>query len=168
MQRTILVLLVACLFFAVSASGDELPKRVPGLWEEKVVDRLTPGQAQTHRVCVDEQLSDFIKQFRGGQGNCTKPDVHKQGSGYNVDVVCKQEDMTTRTHAVITGDLRQAYKAEVSINYEPPLRGRKEARLLTEARHLGACPTGMRGGDVIAADGTTFNFYDLQKGSSPR
>jgi hypothetical protein len=152
----------------VPADSADLPKRAPGLWEEKFSDSLMPGELRTHRMCVDEKLHDFFMQFGMSQGHCAPPEVRQQGPAYVIEAVCKQAETTMHSRTIVTGDLRQAYKAEISITYEPAFMGRKASRLVAEARHLGACPAGMRGGDVISSDGTKFNFYDLQQGNRPK
>src|SRR5688500_10431700 len=58
---------VAALTCCAPAGGADFPRRAAGLWGEK----MTSGTgAVSHRICVDEKLTDFLK----GPAVCSKQD----------------------------------------------------------------------------------------------
>jgi len=154
--------IITCTVSA-AALGADLPKRAAGLWEEKVSSSAGPGTA-SHRICVDDRLTDFLK----GAGVCSKQEVRPQPDGYVIEAICKHGDSTSRTLTTVTGNLKQAYTAEMRSTHEPAFMGVKESRMTVNARLLGPCPAGMRGGDVTSSDGTKYNFYELEKGVMPK
>ncbi|HEU0203730.1 MAG TPA: DUF3617 family protein [Burkholderiaceae bacterium] len=156
MNRAMLFVLSGSL--AGAAWAAELPKRAPGLWEEQFSSSAAPGLSTT-RTCVDEKLTNFLMTM----GKCSTEEVRRDGARYVVEAVCKQGDATIRTRTVVTGDLRQAYTAEMTTTQEPASANAEQSRVVVKGRHLGPCPSGMRGGDMIAPDGSRMNFYDLDK-----
>jgi hypothetical protein len=50
--------------------------------------------------------------------------------------------------ARITGDMQTSYAMENDMTFTPPRNGMSKARLSMKGVHRGACPAGMKGGDV--------------------
>lgn len=170
------VLAVFAVLAGVSAAPAlDLPTRKSGLWEIKMsfVGRKLPPQVL--KQCVDAATDRLMNSNFSGpaQSACSRQDMQKSGGAIIIDSVCKFEDVTTTTHAVVTGSFDSAYSMQVASKREggPPLPGMApggETRMTIAARWLGPCAAGQKPGDVIMANGMTMNVIDLHKaGGAP-
>lgn len=133
----------------VTRSGDGLIFTTPGLWEitATVDDEAVPG---TSRACVDLELQkkhDVFAQVAPANAGCEKPRRTPVAGGFNYEAVCKVEGATSRVAGELRGDARHVMiRAKVNVAVGgatiPPVR------YVLESRWVGACPSGMKPGDV--------------------
>ena len=137
----------AAVFIAASLAGiaaaapsaaQDAPKRKSGIWELKMSSAMLP-QPMVTQQCVTESTDDLARPAPSGPGACTKPVVQRQGAATVVESECKVEGSTARTRAVLTGDFAAAYKADITISYDPPLQGMGEQKIAMEGRWVGPC-----------------------------
>ena len=132
------VLLLAALLAAAPAAAQETPKRKSGIWELKMSSAMLPKPMVTQQ-CVTESTDDMARPAPGSTRDCTRPVISRQGTTTVVETDCKVEGSTARTRAVLTGDFASAYKADITINYTPPLQGMGEQKMAVEGRWVGPC-----------------------------
>ncbi len=157
--------------WSVPAAAQDFPKRKPGLWEMSM-------QMQGHEVntkqCVDEQSDAEMhrKAFSGGNDaktQCKQLSNKKIAGGMEIEAECKHEDGgTVRSLVRITGDMQTNYAMENDMTFTPPRNGMSKARMSVKGTHRGACPAGMKGGDVQTATmggpgGMTVDIEKLKK-----
>ena len=158
-----LAVFVVALFSPALAVAADLPKRKSGLWHV-VMTTERPPQVQVHE-CVDKNTDDMTKPEAGT--SCSKIDVRRQGGGYVVDSVCKEEGSTATSRMVFSGNFETAYKAEGKTTFKPPLEGVAELKLKIEGRWLAAaCKPGQQPGDVELVD--TAAMRDAVKGAQKK
>lgn len=131
-------LLLPALLLAAAAAAQEAPKRKSGIWELKMTSAMLP-QPMVTQQCVTESTDDLARPAPGGPRDCTRPVISRQGASTVVETDCKVEGSTARTRAVLTGDFASAYKADITINYTPPLQGMGEQKMAVEGRWVGPC-----------------------------
>ena len=144
------------LAWGVPAAAQDFPKRKPGLWEMTM--QMPGGPAGAHSVntrqCVDEQSDAEMhrKAFSGGQDaktQCKQLSSKKIAGGMEIEAECKHDDGgTVRSLVRITGDMTTNYAMDNDMTFTPPRNGMSKARMSIKGMHRGACPAGMKGGDV--------------------
>jgi hypothetical protein len=148
--------LVCCTFVAwgVPAAAQDIPKRKPGLWEMSMQMQGQGGMpAVSTKQCVDEK-SDAEMHRKAFAGNdpktqCKQLSNKKIAGGVEIEAECKTEDGgTVKTLARITGDMQTSYAMENDMTFTPPRNGMSKAKLMMKGTHRGACPAGMKGGDI--------------------
>lgn len=142
------------LAWGMPASAQDIPKRKPGLWE---MSMQMPGQggmpAVSTKQCVDEQ-SDAEMHRKAFAGNdpktqCKQLSNKRIAGGVEIEAECKTDDGgTVKSVARITGDMQTSYAMENDMTFTPPRNGLSKARLSMKGTHRGACPAGMKGGDI--------------------
>ncbi|MGQ0651813.1 MAG: DUF3617 domain-containing protein [Betaproteobacteria bacterium] len=132
------LLLLAGMLCAAAALAQDAPKRKSGIWQLKMTSAMLP-QPMITQQCVTESTDDLARPAPGGPRECSKPSVSRQGASTVVETECKVEGSMAKTRAVLTGDFASAYKADVTINYQPPLQGMGEQKMAIEGRWMGPC-----------------------------
>jgi hypothetical protein len=130
----LLVLMLSC----AGALAQEAPKRKSGIWELKMSSAMLPKPMVTQQ-CVTESTDDLARPAPGGPRSCSRPIIRREGGSTVVETDCKVEGSTARTRAVLTGDFASAYKADITIQYTPPLQGMGEQKMAVEGRWVGPC-----------------------------
>jgi hypothetical protein len=158
-------LMLAC---AAPTGAADLPARKPGLWQLTMTfmsfeAAKLPPLAAEH--CIDA-ATDKLMNLAGGslrQDSCWKQDVQNVGGTVVVDSVCKTGPLTLTMHAVVSGDLNNAYTVKVTTKQEgPPVPGIPANESMTiDAKWAGACKPDQKPGDMIMA-GRKTNVRDLQ------
>lgn len=129
---------VLALLFPLSATAQESPKRKSGIWELRMSSAAI-AQPMVTQQCVTESTDDLTRAAPGGQQQCAKPVIRREGATTVVETDCKVEGSTARTRAVLTGDFASAYKADITVSFNPPLQGMKEQKMAVEGRWIGPC-----------------------------
>ena len=143
--------IVAGLAFA----GTPVPHQKDGLWESSAT---MSGRPYTTQSCVTEesqaQMSAFSSQMR--QRNCSSSGItHNLDGSWTSTSTCKfGPGMVRTTHAHIAGDLNTRYVMTVFAE------GSARPEVTMTMTWLGPCKPGMRGGDVIMANGMKMNVLD--------
>jgi hypothetical protein len=148
------------------AAAMSAPTRKAGLWEQSMnLGKMT----QTMKMCIDEATEQKMKWYatesRAGADNpCTEQSVKpKLGGGWTFHSVCKMgESGTIVSDGDATGDFGSHYTVKVTSvttgSSMPQANGTHEMTM--EGTWKGACPAGMKGGDIQLANGMTFNPTD--------
>jgi hypothetical protein len=100
--------------------------------------------------------------------NCQKRAIQRSGNAITVDSVCQFGEMTTTSHATVTGDFNSAYTVEVNSTRQggrpiPGVAPGGETRMTIAAKWLGPCTAGQKPGDVMMGSGMKMNVLDIQK-----
>ena len=140
------------------------PKRKPGLWSQTV---STQGMTQTSTLCLDDateaKMSIWGQQM--GKDICVKNEVRPAPGGWTFESQC---DMgggggKVATSGTVTGDFNASYKIKATsvttgssmaqINGTHPME--------MSGTWQGACPAGMKPGDMTLPGGMKMNLNDL-------
>lgn len=138
---------------AAPAGPVSLPHRKAGLWSQTM---STAGMKQTMKICFDNDTD--AKMTAWGQAksdhSCSKEAITPVPGGWKIDSVCEMgESGTIATTGTITGDFAGSYTMKMSST----TTGAKMAQangtheMEMTARYEGACPAGMKGGDMQIA-----------------
>jgi len=173
-MRRHLVIVTAAILSASPALALDLPTRKAGLWELKMIfeGRNLPPTVMKH--CTDAATDKLMNANFGGSNeqHCSKQDMKTSGGTITIDSVCKFGEMTTTSHAVVTGSFDSAYTIKVASTRAggPPMPGvapGAETHMTIEAKWMGACSAGQKPGDVIMSNGMSMNVLDMQKMRPP-
>lgn len=142
------------LAWSVPASAQDIPKRKPGLWEMSMQMQGQGGMPPVStKQCVDEK-SDAEMHRKAFAGNdpktqCKQLSSKKIAGGMEIEAECKTDDGgTVKSLVRITGDMQTSYAMENDMTFTPPRNGMSKAKLSMKGTHRGACPAGMKGGDI--------------------
>jgi hypothetical protein len=158
---TVSLLLLGGIVTAGVVAG-ELPKRKPGLWElHTQVDGMPGGPAV--QMCVDAETDNLIQQRAKKKADCSTMDVQSGPGRTTVHAVCLADGSTVTMDGVYTGNFNSSYKGDMRMRYEPPMHGMSESHMVQDAKWLGPCKPGQKGGDVIMPNAGGFNMNEMLK-----
>lgn len=162
--------IAALLLSGSPAFALDLPTRKAGLWELKMEFQGRNLPAQLMQQCTDANSDKLMTLNFGGaaERNCQKRDVQNNGGTITVDSVCQFGEMTTTSHAVVTGDFNSAYTVQINSTRKggpqtPGLAANGESHMKIAAKWLGPCAAGQKPGDVMMGNGMKMNVFDIQK-----
>ncbi|HKS84095.1 MAG TPA: DUF3617 family protein [Pseudolabrys sp.] len=174
-MRRQLVAAAVCVLVASPALAVDLPTRKAGLWELKMEFQGRNLPTQLMQQCTDAASDRLMTLNFGGtaERNCQKRDIHNNGATITVDSVCSFGNMTTTSHAVVSGDFNSAYTVQINSTRQGgrPVPGAApggESHMTIAAKWLGPCAAGQRPGDVMMGNGMKMNVLDLQKAGGPQ
>ncbi len=126
------------------------PHRKPGLWTQTL---NTAGMKQVTKMCLDAETESKVTLWgqQTKEDLCAKNTITPVPGGMKFESEC---DMGEGGHMVstgtATGDFNSAYTVKVSSTTTgakmPEANGTHE--ILMEGKYEGACPAGMKGGDM--------------------
>jgi len=153
----------ATIIAGLSFAGTPLPHQKDGLWQSSAMMR---GRPFTTQSCVSEEsqakMSAFSSQVR--QRNCSASAIVRNPDGsWSSTSTCKFGPGMVRTmHTHITGDFNARYAMTMFAD------GSSKPEMTMTMTWMGPCKPGMRGGDVIMADGMKMNVLDGAMSGMPR
>ena len=159
-------LLILATAFASQAGAADAPKRKSGLWEMKTQMSGMPAGMPTQgpiQMCVDQASDNVMQEKAKEKANCSVMDVNRGVGKVTIHSVCKFEETTATTDAVITGDFENSYKNDMNITYSPPRDGMSKMKMTQEARWLGPCKAGQKPGDVMMPGMPAMNAGNVQQ-----
>lgn len=144
------------------AQAEDLPKRKSGLWDFTMqmegMPAGMPGMKSQH--CVDEKSDQEMQRKAMTNADpkqqCTQGSPRRISGGVEVETTCKSEEGSMRMVSRITGDMSTNYSIDSTMKFTPPRHGMSESRMQIKASHAGACPAGMKPGEVRMG-GMSFN-----------
>jgi hypothetical protein len=146
---------VAAFIAGIACAETLAPHEKDGLWESSMT---MMGRPYTTQSCVSEEsqakMSMFSSQMR--QRNCSSSAItHNMDGSWSSTSTCKFGPGAVRTtHAHITGDFNAKYTMEIFAGDS----NRPETTMTMT--WMGPCKPGMKGGDVIMANGMKMNVLD--------
>ena len=151
---------------AAEAAGIDLPARKAGQWEIRLTPK-TAGAAPSMvtQLCLDAASDKALMQ----QGLAMSPgcttNQSRDGNGNMVfDSVCNTGGRKTTAHAVISGDFQSRYTIDIVADTTTGGAGKpKHSEMQQEASWKGACPAGMKPGDMVLPGGRKVNLLDVLK-----
>jgi hypothetical protein len=149
-----------------SASASDFPMRRAGYWQTTMnMDRAGMGPMVT-KMCLDTNTDARMMKYGMSRQNadCTPPSISGIGGTRTVDIVCHMEGSTQKSHVIIayTGDA--SYHMDMTSVFTPPLHGQKGMHMTQDAKWMGACPAGMKPGDMQMPGGFTINVMNGMNG----
>ncbi len=165
-----LAALAALLGATAARADDTLPKRKPGLWDMAMQMDSMGGQQMKSQQCIDEK-TDEAMQRRGMAGRddkaeCKQTSLKKVSGGVEYEAECKSAEGTARILARMSGDTNSSYTVDNTMTFTPPRHGMSQMHMVVKATYGGACPAGMKPGDIRVA-GMTINPTAQPQGGPP-
>ncbi len=142
--------LLAALLTLPATAQDGFPKRKPGLWE---VSMQAPGLGtpMAMQQCVDA-ASDAAMQRRAMSGEpgaqCKHLSTKPIAGGVEVRGECTGPQGRQQIVSRMAGDMNARYTVVNEVTFDPPRHGQAKAAMTMEAVHKGACPAGMKPGEM--------------------
>lgn len=145
-----LLLTVLCGGSLAAAAADDPPRLKPGLWDIKADAAGLHGPvAQQMQRCVDEAMlrAQWTVRPKGSE-QCSPARPRRDGDRYIVEAECKRADGQRKLRIATQVQGQTGYTTEARFDYEPPRSGVRQEVIKMVGRYVGACPAGMKPGDV--------------------
>jgi hypothetical protein len=140
-------------------------KRKPGLWEVSMTADGKPAPTSM-RQCADESTDATMMQMSEMQAeNCKVNDFSKTDVGYEFRSECEMAGTKVVSNGVFSGDFDSEYRGEINTTMTPPLFGRGETKSTISAKWLGACPEGMKPGEMQLDNGIKMDLEQAKQGA---
>ncbi len=152
---------------ATALAGPTFPARKPGLWEMRSTEKNGARESISVQQCADAATDKALQEYGLNQPKMNrkfcKEDMRNEAGKMLVHTeVCKQSDTTMTRRIVISGDFNVAYRVESHTVYEPaPKPAPRNDDIVAEMRWMGACPAGMKPGDMLMPGGMKMNVVDM-------
>jgi hypothetical protein len=148
---------------SASAGPIAPPKRKPGLWSHTVA---SAGATQNMQICIDEDTDAKMSVWGQAVGKdmCSKNSFAAAPGGYSFESEC---DMGNMGHVVskgaVTGDFNSAYtvKTTSTTTGSSMAQANRTSEMTLTAKWEGACPPGMKGGDITLPGGVKINMETM-------
>lgn len=158
-----------CSFFLLPliahGDGPSAPNRKPGLWEVSVVADGRP-MPMGIKQCADETTDvQMMQMSEAHKENCKVSGFTKTATGHEFSSECDVAGSKITSKGTFIGDFQKEYRGEIVTTMNPPMFGRTGSRSIISAKWLGACPDGMKPGDMQMGNGVTINLDQAKQGA---
>ena len=155
----------ALALFATSAASVDFPTMKSGLWEQKMTRDGSQQPPIVTKICIDAAVQKEMLDMGMGsmKSMCSKNDMRRDGNRIYGEAECKLGESTMKSKSVTTFTSDTAYHTEVKASYDPPFMGKNASTTVIDAKWTGACPAGVKAGDVIMPDGKSINMRDMTR-----
>jgi hypothetical protein len=147
--RAALAALALTPLLALAQEG--MPRRKPGLWETTMQMPGRPGAPLTAQHCIDAKTDEqaqrkALEQDAGAR--CEQRNVKRSAGSYEAEYSCQGPRGKTEGKMTLKGDFESRYTMHNQMRFDPPRGGRSEATVTMEGQWKGACPEGMKPGEM--------------------
>lgn len=152
---------------ATPSSAFDFPHRKAGMWSIAMNMDGVKMQMPSTTMCLDANTDAQLMQhsMQWQVKACDPPAIQGMGPVRTVDIVCHMNGGTQKTHMVMTFTGDSAYHMDMGVQYTPAQYGRAGMHMTQDAKWMGACPAGMKAGDMTVG-GMTINV--LNSGGMPQ
>ena len=154
---TLALTAVACLPLAAPpAHAGDPPKLKEGLWEVHVQsdEKPTPKKTDiTYKLCRDHAYDKTADAVLKNLPGCTTVIKDVGGGKFSSASNCIVNGTTVVSSGFTTFTDKTSTHSETQAKYLPPFNGKTEETMIQDQRYIGECPTGVKPGDTINADG---------------
>jgi len=157
---------LALSLYAGAAAAIDFPTMKSGLWESRVNrDGAQKSNMPVTRICIDAAVQKEMLEMGMGsmKSMCSKNDMRRDGNRIYGEAECKLGESTMKSKSVTSFTSDTAYHTEVKASYDPPFMGKNASTTVIDAKWTGACPAGVKAGDVIMPDGKSINMRDMTR-----
>jgi hypothetical protein len=146
----------AALLPLAGAHAGDPPKLKEGLWEIHAQTIENPGEKTTqiiYKLCrdhaYDKAADALLKDVKGCTTILKDLGDGKFASASN----CAVNGITVVSNGVTVFKSNSFTHSETQAKYVPAFNGKAEEAMTQDQQYIGACPTGVKVGDTISADG---------------
>lgn len=158
---------LALVVAAPAQAGPTFPERRAGLWEMRSTPKAGAKDSIVVQQCADPATDKALQEYGLSQPKmnrkfCKEEMRNEAGKMLVHTEVCKQSETTMTRRIVMSGDFNAAYRVESHTVYDPaPKVAPRDDDMVADMRWLGACPAGMKAGDMMLPGGMKTNIADL-------
>jgi hypothetical protein len=154
---------IAVICSGAASADTPVPQQKLGLWQSTTT---TSGQNFSSLSCIDAasqaKMSAFGSNIR--QSKCKSSSItHNADGSWTSTSTCEFEPGKVRTtHGMIRGDFNSKLSMTMTLD------GQTKPEMAITMTYVGACKPGMKGGDVIMANGMKMNMIDGTMSGVPK
>jgi Protein of unknown function (DUF3617) len=129
----------------------QFPQRKAGLWEVTTEMAGAAGRTMKSRHCVDAKTDEQAQRQAmdaAGDARCQQRAVKRGAGVFEAEYTCENKRGKSEGKMKWSGDFNSRYTMSNQVRFDPPLHGRSEASMTLQGQWLGACPAGMKPGEV--------------------
>jgi hypothetical protein len=158
MKRSLLYAMTAVLLPIGIAQAGGPPEGREGLWSLSRQTIDNPGGKKEvwppMTVCLSHAYNEHVLELAKKMPGCTTVSESTEGNKYFTESRCVVGNTVIDTKATTTLQADTYTHGEGHTTYTPPMGGKTETIMISDAKYLGSCPAGMQPGDRKTADGT--------------
>src|SRR5262245_24720230 len=163
-SASVAILALAFATPVVAAPPPDIPPLRAGLWEATTT--AGPGRPQPRavtRMCIDRRTQrQVLDQLALAMPMmCSRNQYGMHGGRFVTDSSCTLGASTIEGRTETTFLRDTAYHMEVVGRAGPTGRMPETRKTVIDGRHVGACPAGMKPGDMVLPNGLTLNIVQL-------
>lgn len=152
----------ACLMLAsasASAADVVLPYSKPGLWSVSQADAKAAAPIVT-QLCIDKATQKYLVDMGNSMSKsmCSKYEVSARGTTVTTTSVCKFGDSTATSSTVLIFSGDSAFHGQSNGRFSPAFMGMTVSQITQEGKWTGACPAGMKPGDMLGPRGVKLHI----------
>ena len=148
---------------AVADAGAYSPMtQKPGLWSISQTMSSMGNMKVATKICVDATMTDKMATY--GMTNqvkdtdCSNKSVNRTADGADIAMTCTRDGRTTDMHMTVKRISDTEFTESMDAKITPAVAGHDTMSMTMDGKWLGACPAGMKGGDVqVDTAGMKFN-----------
>ena len=126
-----------------------------GLWQVTYA-RPEMGYESMQKICIDAAAGKTLAERNDELDpmTCSRHDISVRDGGTHIERVCTHNDTTVTSHIDIRIDNENAFRQTMETIYDPAFAGHADTHTSADGVWQGACPAGMKLGDIMMADGS--------------
>jgi hypothetical protein len=143
----------ALVLSSMTTFAVEPPPMKEGLWSihsETVTNASTPS-SNASTICRSHSYDQKVREKMKSMPGCKTASETLQGNEWSMRFQCTVQGSVIDTISTVTFTDNSAH-SEVHASYKPALQGITEMTMKQEQKYLGACPAGMKPGDIKPVD----------------
>lgn len=133
-----------------------------GLWQ--LTETVGTHPASVTKMCVDAAMgANMAGSAIGGKMpgvDCSQTSIAPGAHGTDIAMTCSGQGRTIDSRIHVEATSENDFHQTMSATFTPGVAGHDSIESTTDGKWLGACPAGMKAGDIISATGIKINLYD--------
>ena len=133
------------------------PQLREGLWEIQIRSTENPGAKKTEysfRLCrdhaYDKETDDLVKNNK----SCSTKLASLGSDKFSAESRCSLSGVVIVSQGLSVYQGSDTVHSESTATYTPPLYGKSDETMIQDQHYVGTCPSGMKPGDRMMADGS--------------
>ncbi|MEI9902671.1 MAG: DUF3617 family protein [Asticcacaulis sp.] len=150
---------------AVADAGSYNPMtQKPGLWQISQTMTSMGGMKVDTKMCVDAAMGDKMATYginnQVKDTDCSNKSIVRSADGADISMTCVANGRTTDLKMHVKKVSDSEFSESMDARFTPATAGHDSMSMTMDGKWLGACPAGMKGGDVrVDTTGVSMNMY---------
>jgi len=154
-------IVASCLAVGLVQAVDP-PLQKEGLWSLHTLSVDNPGEVKsetTRTICRSHEYDKYAQNAARNLQGCKVVNESLSDGKLSIEMECNAGGSVIKSQGTTTFQGDTAFHSETHATYDPPLYGKTETTLTMDQKYIGACPAGVKPGDITGPDGKVINSW---------